>query len=56
MKETVQFYPSHLSKGLAAAFISIVFAKVAVREFSQIGTDTYPIPPTPQSKIPQLNP
>lgn len=42
MKETVHFYPSHLTKGLIASVVSLGFARIAVREFSRIGKEKYP--------------
>ena len=54
MDENIEFYPSHLTKGLVAGFISLGFGIIsmgfgalAVREFSLIGTDVYPDPPPP---------
>lgn len=43
----VRFYPSHLTKGLFASTVSLAFAVYAVREFSRVGKDTYPIVPKP---------
>jgi len=42
VNESVQFYPSHLTKGVIAGAISLVFGLYALREFSLIGTDVYP--------------
>jgi hypothetical protein len=49
MTQTVEFYPSHLTKGLVATgismvtgLISIVTWRYALREFTQIGKDVYP--------------
>jgi len=45
----MEFYPSHLAKGLVAGAISLGFGilaagfgALAIREFSQIGMDVYP--------------
>lgn len=46
MTQTVRFYPSHLTKGLLASVASLIFARIAIREFSLICTDTYPDPKT----------
>jgi hypothetical protein len=50
------FYPSHLTKGLAAGVVSLGFAVYAAKEFSQVGTDVYPDPPaTPPRPAPQID-
>lgn len=50
MGDQVQFYPSHLTKGLIGATVSFLAGRYAFREFKQIGTDVYPeVPEIPQN-------